>query len=75
MNNNLKKGVCYILSVMSIGCLSGRAYEKTQENPKETVSLMSSELNLNVSKGVNIFINDTSFTPVDINGNLVSPFI
>ena len=81
--NFKKRGTCFVLAGLMTASLCGqaRAMEQTLSEG-QTISLMSAvtpsiltHVTRNVQYGVNIFANDTSFTPVNVNGVEVNPFI
>ena len=61
------RGICLALSLLITVGLCG--------NAKASGTLSMVNVKLAVSVGVNIYINDVPFTPTDVNGNEVKPFI
>ena len=76
--NSVKRGTCFVLSTaLSCTLIGGvNAVNDDVKESNEQVSLFAlTPTTLNVSTGVNIYINDKSFTPTDANGNEVYPFL
>lgn len=73
MEELLKKGTSFALAAMTAFTLTTTPVKAVESNPTQIKTL--SYANIAVYKGVNIVINDMPFTPTDVNGKEVPPFI